>query len=99
MAAPLLQPALRKDGDLSGLILTFTGRDAPGITAQLSRVLAQAGARLVDVEQVVVQGLLTLGFAVEVADEDATLREVLCNARSPGRTLAYRKAAPGPNED
>ena len=40
------------------LILTFTGRDAPGITARISRALAQADARLSDVEQVVVQGLL-----------------------------------------
>jgi phosphoserine phosphatase len=98
MAAPLLQPALRKDGDLSGLILTFTGRDAPGITAQLSRVLAQAGARLVDVEQVV-QGLLTLGFAVEVADEDAAIKELLFSARSLGLSLEYRQAAPDAGEE
>jgi len=78
------------------LILTFTGRDAPGITAQLSRILAQAGARVIDVEQVVVQGLLTLGFAVEVPapDEEAMLKELLFAARSWGLTLDYRKAAP-----
>lgn len=79
---------------MGALILTFTGRDAPGITAQLSRILAQAGARLNDVEQVVVQGLLTLGFAVEVADEDATLKELLFAARELGLTLDYRRAEP-----
>ena len=84
---------------MAELILTFTGRDAPGITAQLSRVLSQAGAKLNDVEQVVVQGLLTLGFAVEVADEDALVKELLFAARSLGLTLDYRKAAPGGDGD
>jgi phosphoserine phosphatase len=46
------------------IVLTFTGRDGPGITAQITQALAAAGARLFDVEQVVVQGLLVLGFAV-----------------------------------
>lgn len=82
---------------MAELILTFTGRDAPGITAQLSRILAQAGARLTDVEQVVVQGLLTLGFAVEVADEEALLKELLFAARSAGLALDYRKAAAAPS--
>jgi phosphoserine phosphatase len=72
------------------LILTFTGRDAPGITAQLSRVLAQAGARLDDVEQVVVQGLLTLGFAVTVADPETVLKELLFAAKGLGLQLEYR---------
>ena len=76
------------------LILTFTGRDAPGITARLTRILGEAGARLDDVEQVVVQGLLTLGFAVEVADEEPALKELLFAARSMGLSLDYRKPEP-----
>jgi len=73
------------------LILTFTGRDAPGITARISRVLTQSNARLSDVEQVVVQGLLTLGFAVEAADESALLKELLFAARELGLSLDFRK--------
>jgi phosphoserine phosphatase len=76
------------------LILTFTGRDAPGITARISRVLAQAGARLSDVEQVVVQGLLTLGFAVAVDDEQALVKELLFVARELGLSLDFRKPEP-----
>src|SRR5437763_4730500 len=76
------------------LILTFTGRDAPGITARLTRILGEAGARLDDVEQVVVQGLLTLGFAVEMADEEPALKELLFAARSMGLSLDYRKPEP-----
>ena len=73
------------------LILTFTGRDAPGITARISRALAQANVRLSDVEQVVVQGLLTLGFAVETEDEPALIKELLFIARELGLSLDYRK--------
>ena len=80
------------------LILTFTGRDAPGITAQLSRILAQGGARLNDVEQVVVQGLLTLGFAVELAEPEPVLKELLFAAKGLGLQLEYRKLAPGQGE-
>ena len=76
------------------LILTFTGRDAPGITARITQVLAQGGARLDDIEQVVVQGLLTLGFAVKLEQEEAGLKELLFAARQLGLALEYRKAPP-----
>ena len=83
---------------MSGLILTFTGRDAPGITARISRVLSQSRARLSDVEQVVVQGLLTLGFAVETEDETALVKELLFAARELGLALDYRKPEPSRGE-
>jgi phosphoserine phosphatase len=77
------------------LLLTFTGRDAPGITAEVTRVLAAAGARLLDVEQVVVQGFLTLGLAVELphgpADEERGLKELLFAAKGLGLELEYRR--------
>jgi len=81
------------------LILTFTGRDAPGITAQLTRILANAGARLNDVEQVVVQGLLTLGFAVELPDaaREALLEQLGSAARTLG--LDFKQLAPGQAEE
>jgi len=77
------------------LILTFTGRDAPSITARLSRILAQAGARLDDVEQVVVQGLLTLGFAVSLDDPEPALKELLFAAKGLGLQLEFRKVPDG----
>ena len=77
------------------LILTFTGRDAPGITAQLSRILAEGGARLHDVEQVVVQGLLTLGFAVEVDAAEPVLKDLLFAAKALGLQLEFRRLLPG----
>ena len=47
------------------LLVTVTGRDAPGVTAALMDVLDGVGARVLDVEQVVVHGRLLLGIAVE----------------------------------
>ena len=46
------------------LLVTVTGRDAPGVTAGVVDVLAAHRARVVDVEQVVVHGRLLLGLAV-----------------------------------
>ncbi len=47
------------------LLVTVTGRDAPGVTAALMDVLDDCGATVLDVEQVVVHGRLLLGVAVE----------------------------------
>ena len=66
------------------LLLTFTGKDAPGITAQLSAILDREGAHLHDVEQVVVQGYLTLAFSITFgasANEDRGLKELLFAAK------------------
>jgi phosphoserine phosphatase len=46
------------------MLFTVTGTDKPGITASLTEVLADYGCELLDVEQVVVQGQLTLCLLV-----------------------------------
>jgi phosphoserine phosphatase len=84
------------------LLLTFTGRDAPGITAALAQVLAAASARLLDIEQVVVQGFLVLGFSVEFAGaqaEEGALKELLFAARQRGLSLDYARRPAQPPDD
>lgn len=78
------------------LLLTFTGNDAPGITAGITRILAAASARLLDVEQVVVQGFLVLGFAVELPDREQALKDLLFAAKDLGLELEYRELSPAP---
>ncbi|MFL5380531.1 MAG: phosphoserine phosphatase SerB, partial [Myxococcales bacterium] len=76
------------------LLLTFTGRDAPGITAAIAEVLAAASARLLDIEQVVVQDFLVLGFSVSFDDaqaEERALKELLFAARQRGLSLDYAR--------
>jgi len=74
------------------LLLTFTGRDAPGITARITEVLAGAGARLHDVEQVVVHGFLVLAFAVAFdsrESEERALKDLLFAAKQRGLSMEY----------
>ena len=74
------------------LLLTFTGRDGPGITAAVTDVLGRYRARLYDVEQVVVQGQLTLGFVVsfpDAADEQPAIGELQETARRLGLHLDH----------
>lgn len=81
------------------LLLTVTGKDAPGITAALTDVLTRAGAQLIDVEQVTVQGLLTLAFVVSFgasAAEEAALKELLFAAKSLGLSLDFEPAREEP---
>src|SRR5262249_42981927 len=75
--------------------LAARGGAAPGITGQISRVRAESGARLNDVERVVVPGLLPLGFAVEVERPEPVLKDLLFAAKSLGLEMEYRKLAPG----
>ena len=48
------------------ILFTVAGPDTPGITARLTGSIAEAGAHLLDIEQVVVQGQLTLCLLVGV---------------------------------
>ena len=71
-------------------LLTVTGPDRPGVTARVSSILAAHHADLVDVEQVVINGHLTLGLLVRV-DEDtdvvAVVRELTDSVHDLGMQL------------
>jgi len=80
--------------------VTFTGTDRPGITAELAAVLAEAGATLLDVEQMVVQCRLNLNFLFtlpggsERAARLPVLKELLWKARELGLQVDYDLAPP-----
>ncbi|OBE99457.1 phosphoserine phosphatase SerB [Mycolicibacterium elephantis] len=46
------------------MLITVTGRDQPGVTSALFEVLSQHNVELLNVEQVVIRGRLTLGVLV-----------------------------------
>lgn len=75
-------------------LLTITGSDAPGITASLTQILSDASVELLDIEQVVVQGQLTLCLLVALDPEDVeselVLKNLLFKARKLGQDLSYR---------
>ncbi len=62
------------------VLITVTGVDRPGVTSALFEVLAEHGVELLNVEQVVIRGRLTLGVLVscpaEVADGTALRGDV-----------------------
>jgi phosphoserine phosphatase len=75
------------------VLVTVAGADAPGITANLAGVIASAGAQLRDIEQVVVQGQLTLSFVVGVEPHatkgSPVVKDLLFAAKELGLDLDF----------
>ena len=63
------------------MLVTVTGPDRTGVTAMLTGILAQQGAILHDIEQVVVQGQLTLCLLVGLPHTRDVLKELLFAAK------------------
>jgi phosphoserine phosphatase len=76
------------------VLITVTGPDRTGVTATLTGILAQQGATLHDIEQVVVQGQLTLCLVVGVPETRDVLKELLFAAKQLDMELDF-KPVPG----
>jgi phosphoserine phosphatase len=72
------------------VLITVTGPDRTGVTANLTGILAQQGATLYDIEQVVVQGQLTLCLVVGVPEARDVLKELLFAAKELGMELNFK---------
>ena len=77
------------------VLITVTGPDRAGVTAALTGILSQQGASLHDIEQVVVQGQLTLCLLVDVPETRDVLKELLFAAKQLGMDLDFKPVAPG----
>lgn len=73
--------------DAQTLLITFTGKDRPGVTAGVLRRLALSGVQVLDVEQIVLRGQLVLGLLVTAPREWKKLRRDL---ESLGESLAMQ---------
>ncbi len=71
------------------VLVRCSGRDRPGITTGLLGVLADSGAELFDMEQVVVRDRLTLDLAIGVDDGDQVLKELLFHGWEQGLQLDF----------
>jgi phosphoserine phosphatase len=86
-----------KDPADDRVLVTVTGPDRTGVTSTLTGILADEGATLFDIEQVVVQGQLTLCLLVGFAGARDVLKELLFAAKELGMDLDFkpvRKSAP-----
>jgi phosphoserine phosphatase len=54
------------------LLASFSGKDRPGITSEVTGILAKHKAVIKDIAQAVVQNLLTLSICFEVPDEESS---------------------------
>ena len=59
------------------LLVTVSGDDRPGVTSTLFDAIADVGAEVLDLEQVVVRGHLTLALLLSAGPRDSRLREVV----------------------
>ena len=59
------------------LLVTVSGDDRPGVTSSLFDAIADVGAEVLDLEQVVVRGHLTLALLLSAGPGDSRLRDVV----------------------
>jgi phosphoserine phosphatase len=71
------------------LLVTVSGDDRPGVTSTLFDAIADVGAEVLDLEQVVVRGHLTLALLLSAGPGDSRLRDVVVNV---GTSLGMRVA-------
>lgn len=80
------------------VVVRVTGPDHPGVTAGLMGVLAEAGADVSDIEQIVICGQLNLGLAIEVPSGRDLLKELLLFGWEQGMTIDF-DFVPDPTSD
>jgi phosphoserine phosphatase len=61
------------------LLVTVSGDDRPGVTSTLFDAIADVGAEVLDLEQVVVRGHLTLALLLDAGPQNRRLREVVAS--------------------
>ena len=64
------------------LLVTVSGNDRPGVTSALFDAIADVGAEVLDLEQVVVRGHLTLALLLAAGPRDEVLRSVVRDVAS-----------------
>jgi phosphoserine phosphatase len=77
------------DASSRTILVRCTGLDRPGITAGLLGVLADAGAQLYDMEQVVVRERLTLDLLIGLEAGDDVLKELLFHGWEQGFSVDF----------
>lgn len=90
-------PHAQSATDAPAVLVTVTGEDTPGITAALTAILADSGTGLLDVEQVVVHGQLTLCMLVDLDPahvDGPVLRDLLFTAKRMGLDLDFSVLPP-----
>ena len=85
------------DPPTSTLLVTVSGDDRPGVTSTLFEAIADVGAEVLDLEQVVVRGHLTLALLLSAGPQDGRLRQVVASVASSLGLQSTLKSGNGDN--
>lgn len=74
----------------NNVLLSITGKDKPGITSSLTKIIADTNTKLLDIEQVVIHDVLSLSMLVELDYSDNNvLKELLFKSKEIGINLDF----------
>ncbi len=76
------------------ILIHVSGIDRPGITSGLLSILADQEARVLDMEQFVVMGRLTLDVVVSIDEERAAFRDLLFFGWEQGIEIEFEETSP-----
>jgi phosphoserine phosphatase len=83
------------------ILINLTGPDRPGITRDLSAILARHGVRILDIGQAVIHDTLTLGLLIDLSAESASqpvVKDVLFKAHEWNLQARFTPIAPADYE-
>lgn len=77
--------------DTEYILVTVSGKDTPGITANLMRVLGKHDSSILDMGQSVTHGLLSLSFLIHCKDSNSSIiKDLLFEAKKMDLTLDFK---------
>ncbi|MFN8671870.1 MAG: phosphoserine phosphatase SerB [Candidatus Sericytochromatia bacterium] len=72
------------------VLVTITGKDKPGITSSLTKIIAESKTKLIDIEQVVTHDILNLSIIIQLNGTDnGVIKELLFKAKEIGINLDF----------
>ncbi len=81
------------------VVVTVSGRDRPGITASLTRVIVDHGVEIVDIDQAALHNFLGLSFLLDLTGKsrthDSVLKDLLFEAHRLQMTLSFQPLSEG----
>jgi phosphoserine phosphatase len=81
------------------VVVTVSGRDRPGITASLTRVIVDHGVEIIDIDQASLHDFLGLSFLLDLTGKsrthDSVLKDLLFEAHHLQMTLSFQPLSEG----
>ena len=84
------------------VLINVTGEDKPGLTSEITGIMAGYSVEILDIGQAVIHDALTWGILVRVPEEDAVapvLKDLLFHLHEKELQVTYRTIQPGEYEE